>query len=104
MMRLRMKPAEKRRFLAKVRAHAPLRCWIWRAARTKDGYGVMRIAGRLAYAHRLAYAMAYGSPGRRIVRHRCDNPRCVNPMHLKAGTQRDNVHDMIAKGRAAWQR
>ena len=31
--------------------------------------------------------------------HRCDNPRCFNPDHLKQGTQRENVHDMMKKGR-----
>lgn len=34
-----------------------------------------------------------------VVRHKCDNPRCINPQHLEAGTQLDNVHDCISRGR-----
>ncbi len=33
--------------------------------------------------------------------HTCDNPRCCNPAHLKAGTNKENTQDMIAKGRRA---
>ncbi len=34
-----------------------------------------------------------------VARHTCDNSRCVNPDHIIAGTQRDNNHDQIARGR-----
>lgn len=34
-----------------------------------------------------------------VVRHVCDNPRCINPEHLVSGTQKDNVQDMLTKGR-----
>lgn len=34
-----------------------------------------------------------------IVRHKCDNPRCINPEHLIGGTQKDNVQDCIDRGR-----
>ena len=37
-----------------------------------------------------------------VVRHRCDNPPCVNPDHLEIGTQADNQADMAIRGRSKW--
>jgi hypothetical protein len=34
-----------------------------------------------------------------VVRHKCDNPKCINPEHLELGTQSDNVQDTIDRGR-----
>lgn len=34
-----------------------------------------------------------------VVMHMCDNPPCINPDHLVVGTQKQNIHDAIAKGR-----
>ena len=104
--RLTLSRAQRRRFESYVLAPEPGddRCWYWIGASNGHGYGVFRAGRRLLLAHRAAYALANGSPGRRVVRHTCDNPGCVNPAHLRAGTQADNVRDMIAKGRAAWQR
>ena len=108
MRSLRLRAPERDRFIARVALGAPVACWPWQGAVSSDGYGVVRLGRgrrrRLVYAHRLAYALAYGPPGRRQVLHSCDTPACCNPLHLRAGTQADNMADMVAKGRGWWQR
>lgn len=72
-------------------------CWIWTGPTNNHGYG--RFGGS-RYAHRVSYQLAHGPiPPGMVVLHRCDNPPCVNPDHLSLGTQRDNVRDMVTKGR-----
>jgi hypothetical protein len=70
-------------------------CWEWQAGRDPNGYG--RYGGPLA--HRVAWTLTNGDPGRQYVLHRCDNPPCVRPSHLFLGTQQDNLADMRRKGR-----
>jgi HNH endonuclease len=51
-------------------------------------------------AHRWVAAWRYGSvPAGRVVRHSCDNPRCINPDHLVLGSQADNLMDARVRGR-----
>lgn len=68
-------------------------CWLWLRC-TSAGYGW----GRGQYAHRASYE-AFKGPTAGMVRHTCDTPICVNPDHLVAGTQTDNMRDMARRGR-----
>jgi hypothetical protein len=92
-----------RRFWAKVGMQPTDRCWLWRGRlAARYGYGELFIQrGRPpAKAHRISYELHHGSiaPGL-VVMHTCDNTACVNPTHLKLGTQLDNIADTVAKGR-----
>lgn len=76
-------------------------CWEWQGATNKDGYGVMMVEGKKMLAHRLSYAMHSGSLSPdALVCHHCDNPPCVNPRHLYAGTNQTNVDDRTSRGRS----
>lgn len=92
------------RFWPKVRTAGFGDCWEWQAARSENGYGVMRPDGErtgpTVKAHRVAWEIAHGPiPDGACVLHACDNPGCVNVLHLFLGTQADNVADMHEKGR-----
>ena len=82
-------------------------CWLWKGSLTRHGgygqYSPPRAApGGTHRAHRVAYELFCGPiPEGLNVLHRCDTPACVSPHHLWVGTQADNMHDAITKGRNA---
>lgn len=80
-------------------------CWLWTPTRALiNGYGMFTVrAGVQRLAHRLSYELHYGEvpPKGMHVRHRCDEPLCVNPDHLLLGTPADNMRDKVMRGRQA---
>lgn len=75
-------------------------CWEWNGRLNGDGYGVVKHFSRYEGSHRWAYrAWVDEIPPGKVVRHDCDNRRCINPQHLQLGTQADNVADTVARGR-----
>lgn len=96
------------RFWSKVDKAGPVMrpelgpCWIWTGGRGRGGYGRIhdRTLKRTVYANRVSYELVNGplAEGMHAL-HRCDNPPCVRPDHLFAGTLKDNHDDMVAKGR-----
>lgn len=78
-------------------------CWEFDGNRAAHGYGSVRKGDQYGTraAHRLAYEAVHGPiPDGLEICHTCDNPPCINPDHLWAGTHADNMADKVAKGRA----
>lgn len=72
-------------------------CHEWQGGLLKSGYGGFRSRP----AHRWIWEHANGAiPIGLLVRHKCDNPPCVNVDHLELGTVADNSNDMVIRGRS----
>lgn len=89
------------RFESKFTPEPNTGCWLWTASTKKNGYGRFGIGRTPHLAHRCAWVLFVGPiPEGAYVCHRCDTPSCVNPDHLFIGTPKDNVRDMMTKGRS----
>jgi hypothetical protein len=92
-------PAEVR-FWSRV-AKRPDGCWVWTGKTTAPGWhGQLMVNHKRVLAHRYSWELHKGPipPGVKV-RHKCDNPPCVNPEHLLLGSQRDNMQDCVQRGR-----
>lgn len=76
-------------------------CLEWTGGQYKRGYGRFYTnEGTNRQAHRVAWELANGPiPDGMVVRHRCDNPPCVDPAHLELGTQEQNIQDAVDRRR-----
>lgn len=90
------------RFFAKVDRSGE--CWEWIAAKDPRGYGRFgAVNPQVMLAHRFSYGLHFGFllPGL-VVAHECDNPSCVNPLHLFHTSQAGNLQDMANKDRSSF--
>jgi len=79
-------------------------CWLWTAGTTRRGYGVFHPRhGETIGAHRWSLSQSLGRDlaSSEFACHTCDNPACVRPAHLFAGSHDDNMADMRSKGRSS---
>jgi len=76
-------------------------CWNVISHQPKDtGYIAFTRNGKHIRIHRYIYEKYFGPiPKGLFVCHSCDNRKCINPKHLWLGTNRENLQDMIEKGR-----
>lgn len=76
-----------------------------KAGGTGKGYTTITLKGiGVTTLHRWVYCDHNGvdilAIKGKVVRHKCDNPRCINPEHLELGTNKDNSQDMVSRGRS----
>lgn len=92
------------RFWAKV-TKTPS-CWLWTGRKDPRDYGYYGHGASTSpvgqtRAHRIAYCLHYDCflDSTDVLLHSCDNPSCINPNHLRIGSQSANLKDMHSKGR-----
>ena len=94
-------PDPEDRFWSYVERREKNECWLWHGPVDSDGYGQIYWNGALVGAARLMlFFQGEDLSDGLCACHTCDNPPCVNPYHLFAGTKKDNYDDMVEKGRA----
>lgn len=77
-------------------------CWVCTSHMLNhSGYPLKMVNKKTELIHRLYYIKYYGAIPKEkpCVLHSCDNPSCINPRHLRAGTQKDNIRDMFDRHR-----
>lgn len=94
------------KFHSKYKKNVENGCWEWTGALQKPGdrkqlpYAIFGNSWKQMQGHRASWIIHNGViPKGLLVLHNCDNPKCVNPEHLRLGTYKDNMQDRVKRGR-----
>lgn len=89
------------RFASHTKRNPASGCLEWQSYTDSWGYGrISQGPNGEVLAHRVAFILAHGPiPAGLYICHHCDNPKCVEPTHLYAGTAKDNTRDAVARHR-----
>ncbi len=103
-MLLNIKQKDIDRFWSKVEKTKG--CWNWTGSKDTYGYGSIRIRVRGKIITPIASRISFLLENKEIPRgmcvcHKCDNPKCVRPSHLFLASHKENMRDMLKKGRRA---
>jgi hypothetical protein len=79
-------------------------CWEWKQDAPlagRDSRPTFNYAGRRHLAYRVVYELYHGVEltSEQLIRHKCDNKMCCNPMHLEVGSHAENMKDMRERQR-----
>ena len=85
-----------------IKGKKPDECWSWIGFHDKDGYGKLRTGSSNKGAHVISWELHYGTvPDGMLVRHKCNNSGCPNPLHLMLGDHDQNMRDRVEAGHYA---
>lgn len=74
-------------------------CLVW-TSMTRGGYGITTWRGKSFTVHRWAYEQAYGAiPEGLLIDHMCHNRACLNTVHLRAVTPKQNQENLRGEAR-----
>lgn len=75
-------------------------CWLWMGHKYHNGYGAIKVFGKMVLAHRLSYELHKGPiDANAEILHSCDVKHCINPDHLRTGTHAENMAEAAERGR-----